>query len=186
LIPIGIVVYGECNSVLHDAVSEAAMIAVIGCGNPNRLDDGAGIEVLRRLEARGLGRDAQKVHLLAAGTDGMATMFAARGCQTLIVVDACRSGSDPGAIFEVPGDELEQRYQPSLNLHDFRWDHALFAGSKIFREQFPSDVVVLLIEVQTTELGIGLSEPVSFAIAQVTDRIEGLVRSRLLVRAEAS
>jgi hydrogenase maturation protease len=160
------------------------MIVVIGCGNPNRLDDGAGIEVLRLLEARGLGRDAQHVRLLAAGTDGMATMFAARGCRTLIVVDACRSGSEPGAVFEVPGDELEQRHQPSLNLHDFRWDHALFAGKKIFREQFPSDVVVMLIEVHTTELGIGLSEPVSSGVAKVTDRVEGLIRSRLLAQAE--
>jgi hydrogenase maturation protease len=165
---------------------ELEMIVVIGCGNPNRLDDGAGVEVLRRLEARGLGRDAQGVRLLAAGTDGMATMFAARGCRTLVVVDACRSGSDPGAIFEVPGNELEQRYQPSLNLHDFRWDHALFAGRKIFREQFPSDVVALLIEVRTTELGIGLSEPVLSAVAKVSDRIEELVRSRLLAPAETS
>jgi len=141
---------------------------------------------LQRLQARGIGGDAQHVRLLAAGTDGMATMFAARGCRSLIVVDACRSGSDPGEVFDVPGNELEQRYQPSLNLHDFRWDHALYAGRQIFREQFPSDVVVLLIEVQTTELGIGLSEPVSAAVAKVTDRIEGLIRSRLPAKAEPS
>jgi len=156
------------------------VIAVVGCGNTNRLDDGAGVEVMRLLEARGLGRDAQRVRLLAAGTDGMATMFAARGCKSLIVVDASQSGSPPGAVFEVPGDQLEQQYQPSLNLHDFRWDHALFAGKKIFREQFPSDVVVLLIEVQMTGLGIGLSEPVSAAVAKVTDRVEAMIRSRLL------
>jgi hydrogenase maturation protease len=162
------------------------VIVVIGCGNPNRLDDGAGVDVLRLLEARGIGRDTQRVRLLVAGTDGMATMFAARGCRTLIVVDACRSGSEPGAVFEVPGGELEQRYQPSLNLHDFRWDHALFAGKQIFREQFLSDVVVLLIEVQTTEFGIGLSEPVSSAVAKVADRVEGLIRSRLLAQAEIS
>jgi hydrogenase maturation protease len=160
------------------------VIAVIGCGNPNRLDDGAGVEVLQRLQSRGIGADTQRVRLLAAGTDGMATMFAARGCRSLIIVDACRSGSDPGAVFEVPGNELEQRYQPSLNLHDFRWDHALYAGRQIFREQFPSDVVVLLIEVQTTELGIGLSEPVSSAVAKVADRVEGLIRSRLPPQAE--
>jgi hydrogenase maturation protease len=162
------------------------VIVVIGCGNPNRLDDGAGVDVLRLLEARGIGRDTQRVRLLVAGTDGMATMFAARGCRTLIVVDACRSGSEPGAVFEVLGGELEQRYQPSLNLHDFRWDHALFAGKQIFREQFPSDVVVLLIEVQITEFGIGLSEPVSSAVAKVADRVEGLIRSRLLAQAEIS
>ncbi|MHB0772876.1 hydrogenase maturation protease [Bradyrhizobium sp. 1.29L] len=161
------------------------MIVVIGCGNSNRLDDGAGIEVLRLLEARGAGADSANIRLLAAGTDGMATMFAARGCRTLIVVDACRSGSEPGAIFEVPGSELEQRYEASFNLHDFRWDHALFAGRKIFREDFPSDVMVLLIEAQTVDLGIGLSPAVSAAVAKVTDRISGLIESRLAARRAA-
>ncbi|WP_409190248.1 hydrogenase maturation protease [Bradyrhizobium sp. RDM4] len=155
------------------------MIVVIGCGNPNRLDDGAGLEVLRLLQARGVGAGSPNVRLLAAGTDGMATMFAARGCRTLIVVDACRSGSPAGAVFEVPGSELEQRYEPSLNLHDFRWDHALFAGRKIFRDDFPLDVVVLLIEAETVELGIGLSAAVSAAVAKVTDRIAALIEARL-------
>jgi hydrogenase maturation protease len=108
-------------------------------------------------------------------------MFAARGCKTLIVIDASKSGSEPGAIFEVPGAEFELRYEPSLNLHDFRWDHALFAGRKIFREAFPSDVVVLLIEAQTVDLGIGLSPAVTAAVAKVADRIEELIRSRAAI-----
>lgn len=152
------------------------MIAIVGCGNLNRSDDGAGPEVIAALRSRGL--EAFGARLLDAGTDGMAAMFAARGCRTLIVVDACRSGSDPGAIFEVPGHELEQRYQPSLNLHDFRWDHAMFAGSQIFREDFPTDVAVLLIEAQTVALGIGLSPAVAAAVAEVADRVVGLVQSR--------
>ena len=49
---------------------------------------------------------------------------------------------------------------------------------------FRSDVVVLLIEVQTTELGIGLSERVASAVARVTDRVEVLIRSRLVVQGE--
>ena len=152
------------------------MIAVIGCGNLNRSDDGAGPEVIASLRLRGL--EAYGAKLFDAGTDGMAAMFAARGCRTLIVIDASKSGSEPGAIFEVPGSELEQSYQPSLNLHDFRWDHALFAGKKIFRENFPSDVVVLLIEAQTTDFGIGLSAVVSAAVAKVADRIVGLIQER--------
>lgn len=147
------------------------MIAVVACGNPNRCDDGAGLAVLERLKRRGLDR-VPDVRLLDAGTDGMATMFAARGCRTLIVIDACRSGSAPGAIFEVPGTELKQAYAPNLNLHDFRWDHALHAGKAIFREQFPDDVLVYLIEVQSVDLGIGLSAVVSDAVVKVADRIQ--------------
>src|SRR5580658_1214455 len=86
-----------------------AATAVIACGNPTRTDDGVGAEVLRRLAAYGLGADPSRVALLDAGTDGVAVIFAARGCRRLIVVDACRSGSDPGAVFELPGNELANK-----------------------------------------------------------------------------
>src|SRR5215469_13133755 len=158
-----------------DIFDVSAMIAVIGCGNPNRCDDGAGCQVVHTLATLDLVKDPS-LRLLDAGTDGTAVMFAARGCRTLIIVDACR----PGTVFEVPGTELEQRYQPAFNLHDFRWDHALFAGRKILRESFPTDVVVLLIEVETTEYGIGLSPPVEAAVGKVVERVAALIRSRAM------
>ena len=74
------------------------MIAVIGCGNPNRRDDGVAGEVLGLLAPQIAGA----VRLFDAGTDGVAVMFAARGCRRLIVVDACSTGAVPGAVFEVP------------------------------------------------------------------------------------
>jgi hydrogenase maturation protease len=154
------------------------MIAVIGCGNPNRRDDGAGPEVMRALKAQ-LGDRGPGVLLLDAGTDGMAVMFTARGCRSLIVVDACRSGSEPGAVFEMPGAELQQRYQPSLNLHDFRWDHALYAGRALYGADFPDDVVVMLIEVADVDLGLGLSPQVTEAVRKVAARVEELVEERL-------
>ncbi len=154
----------------------AGEIAIVACGNPNRRDDGAGLEVLRLLRSdETLGFPRDEVRLLDAGTDGMAVMFAAKGCDMLIIVDACRSGSESGAVFEVPGGELEQPPRSSFNLHDFRWDHALFAGRKIFREDFPSDVTVFLIEAETVALGIGLSEKVSGATRKVAERIRDIV-----------
>jgi hydrogenase maturation protease len=153
-------------------------IAIIGCGNPNRSDDGVGTEVVRTLRSR------QQFHvpgvvLLDAGTDGMGVMFAARGSSSLIVIDACRSGSHAGAIFEVPGTELESPHVPSLTLHDFRWDHALFAGRRLFGAAFPKDITVFLVEAKTLEIGIGLSEPVARAAGEVALRIESMVLSKL-------
>ena len=152
------------------------MIVVIGCGNPNRSDDGVGPQVVRTLRERGIASD--DVRLLDAGTDGMAVIFAARGCRTLIIVDACRSGSETGAVFEVPGAELEQQYQPSLNLHDFRWDHALHAGRMLLRDDFPTDVTVLLVEAESIDSGVGLSPAVSAAASKVVDRVEALILAR--------
>lgn len=154
------------------------MIAIIGCGNPTRGDDGIGPEVIRALAARDLARDT-RVRMLDAGTDGMGVMFAARGCRTLILIDACRSGSEPGAVFEVPGAMLKERHEPSITLHDFRWEHALFAGRKIFGEQFPEDVTVFLVEADTFDFGIGLSASAQRGADTVVDRIDAIVRARL-------
>ena len=162
----------------------APAIAVIGCGNPNRRDDGVGGEVLRRLGPR-LSDRADTVRLLDAGTDGMAVMFAARGCAALILIDACRSGSEPGAIFQLPGAELAAPHPPSLTLHDFRWDHALYAGRQIFAADFPTDVTVFLIEAESVDLGVGLSPPV----AEAAGRVAAMIAERLArpaPRADAS
>ena len=147
------------------------MIAVIGCGNANRQDDAAGLEVLNHLHERPELRGRADLRLLNAGTDGMAVMFAARGCKMLLIVDSCRTGAEPGAVFEIPGGELESPHRPSLNLHDFRWDHALYAGRQMYREGFPTDVVVYLIEGQNFDLGLGLSPEVDKSAMAVADII---------------
>lgn len=152
------------------------MIAIVGCGNLNRQDDGVGPEVIRALRAGGL--DGPGVKLLDAGTDGMAVMFAARGCTSLVLVDATRTGVEPGAIYEVPGRELERPYTPGLNLHDFRWDAALHAGRQIFGAAFPQDVTVFLVEAERLDYGTELSPSVAAAALSVARRIERIVAER--------
>jgi len=157
------------------------MIAVIGCGNANRSDDGAGPAVVRALRERGLA-SAPFLKLLDAGTDGMGVIYAARGCRSLVIIDACQTGAEPGAIFEVPGEVLQREPERSFTLHDFRWDHALHAGRRTYGAGFPADVVVLLIEARTVALGLELSPPVAAAVRQVADRVAGLVAERTLDR----
>jgi len=151
------------------------MLTIVGCGNLTRGDDGLGPVVARRMLAHlvTLGRD--DVRAYDAGTDGMAVMFAARGSNALVVVDAARTGVAPGAIYEVPGDVLARDYAPSLNLHDFRWNHALAAGRRIYGNAFPSDVTVLLVEVETTAFGLELSPVVAAAAETVVARLEAIV-----------
>jgi hydrogenase maturation protease len=161
-------------------------IAIIGCGNPNRSDDGAGLRVIQRLRLQADAWSGADVSLLDAGTDGMAVMFAARGCSSLILVDACCSGAQAGAVFEVPGSELAEEPTAALNLHDFRWDHAIAAGRKLFGEAFPSDVVVFLIEACTLDFGLELSAEVDAATALVAARIDTLVRERCALETPAS
>jgi hydrogenase maturation protease len=150
------------------------MLAVIGCGNLNRSDDGVGVVVAQRLLALPLPPKAP-VKIFDAGTSGMDILFQARGTQKLVIVDASSSGSEPGAIFEVPGSALENRPAPSYTLHDFRWDHALYAGRRIWGDDFPTDVTVFLIEAASLGYGLDLSPQVLQAADIVTARIAALI-----------
>jgi hydrogenase maturation protease len=153
------------------------MLTIIGCGNPNRSDDGAGVAVAHRLLCELGGQAPPGVQVFDTGTSGMEVMFKARGSRELVLVDACSSRSEPGAVFEVPGHLLERVPEPAFNLHGLRWDHALHAGRKIFREEFPEQVTVYLIEKQSLDLGIGLSPLVERAVAIVVERILARVRA---------
>lgn len=143
------------------------MLTIIGCGNPNRSDDGVGVVVATRLLEKTRSDAPENVQIFDAGTDGMSVMFQAKGADKLIIVDACQSGSEPGAVFEVPGGELEGKPPDSYNLHDFRWDHALYAGRRIFGESFPTDILVVLIEAESLVLGVDLSPSVTQAADKV-------------------
>ena len=156
-------------------MAHVTRVAVIGCGNLARSDDGVGPHVVRVLSERGLGRDPV-VRLLDAGTDGMAVLQAARGCDRLILIDAVRSGSPAGAVFELPGGELEDRPPPPMTLHDFRWEHALFAGRRMYGAAFPADVTVLLVEAASMDFGLDLSPAVARSAEKVAARVESLLR----------
>lgn len=136
------------------------MLCVIGCGNSTRSDDGVGVFVAQKLQAYLQQQPCVHARVFDAGTAGMDVMFQARGARKLIIVDASKSGSDAGAIFKVPGRELETMPDPGYSLHDFRWQHALAAGRRIFGADFPTDVTVYLVEVDSLSFGLDLSPSV--------------------------
>ena len=151
------------------------MLTIIGCGNSNRSDDGVGVVVAQLLQAYLRKQPREDVRVFDAGTAGMDVMFQARGSSKLMIIDASSSGSEAGAIFKVPGDELKADHEPEYSLHSFRWDHALSAGRKIFREQFPSDVTVYLIEAQSLALGLELSPPVRASAERLVTEIKCVI-----------
>lgn len=150
------------------------MLIIIGCGNSNRQDDGAGAYVAQKLMSL-LKKPHNDVRVFDAGTSGMDIMFQARGCNSLIIIDANQSDSEPGTIFKVPGKELEHIPEPSYSLHNFRWDNALYAGRRIYQDKFPTDITVFLIEAENLDLGVGLSDPVQKA----SDRVVELIIERV-------
>jgi hydrogenase maturation protease len=151
------------------------MLCVIGCGNSTRSDDGVGVYVAQALRAALQRSPRRNVRVFDAGTGGMDVMFQARGARCLIIVDAAMSGSPAGAIFRVPGEELASEPDAGYSLHDFRWQHALTAGRKIFAAEFPSDVTVYLVEAESLAFGLELSAPVLASANRVVEEIQQII-----------
>ncbi len=151
------------------------MLTIIGCGNSNRTDDGAGVYVAQQLQKFLRENQKNNVKIFDAGTGGMEIMFQARGSTQLIIIDASQWGSEAGAIYKVPGVELEREREVSYSLHDFRWDDALFAGRKIFKEDFPKDVSVFLIEAESLDYGLELSPKVQSAADNVIESLRKII-----------
>ena len=153
------------------------MLVVIGCGNLARSDDGIGVEVVRRLIER-FGAQDLELRLIDAGTAGMDGMYQVRGAVQVIIVDACRSGSEAGAVFRLPGNEAQTPAEPGFTQHGLRWDHALYAGGKMFGADFLRNIEVFLVEAQSLDFGIGLSAAVERGVQQVIAEISVLIRAR--------
>ena len=151
------------------------MLTIIGCGNSNRTDDGAGVYIAQQLKHDLHVAPKENVRVFDAGTGGIDVMFQARGSSRLIIIDASKSGSEAGAIYQVPGEELEREREVSYSLHDFRWDDALYAGRKIFREDFPSDVTVFLIEAESLGYGLELTEKVKISADKIIERLQKII-----------
>ncbi|MFM7413163.1 MAG: hydrogenase maturation protease [Planctomycetota bacterium] len=142
-------------------------VLVIGCGNLLRGDDAAGPVLIRRMWARGLPRG---VRCADGGTGGMDVAFQMRGVPRVVLVDACSSGSEPGTLFEVPGAEVEHLPPLSgINLHAFRWDHAIAFARWLLKEEYPADVTAYLVEGRRFEVGEGLSPQVDAAVDRLVD-----------------
>ncbi|MHC5676056.1 hydrogenase maturation protease [Nostoc sp.] len=151
------------------------MLTIIGCGNLNRNDDAVGVIIAQRLEKYLAENPDPHVRVYDCGTAGMEVMFQARGSKQLVIIDASSTGSEPGAVFKVPGKELEALPEPSYNLHNFRWDNALAAGRKIFQNDFPEQVTVYLIEAANLDFGLELSPVVKYSADLVFEEITALI-----------
>jgi hydrogenase maturation protease len=138
---------------------------IIGSGNLLRGDDAVGPVLIRHLWEMGLPDD---VNCADGGTGGMDVAFQMRGVRHVILVDACVSGSEPGALFCLPGEETE--HLPPLagiNLHAFRWDHALSFARWLLKEDYPKKITVYLIEAKELVIGEPLSAPVDAAMRRL-------------------
>lgn len=157
-----------------DTMAPRPTVMVIGCGNLLRGDDGVGPILVRHLAEQGV---PAHVRLADGGTAGMDVAFAMRGMRKVVIVDAAITGAEPGTMYRVPGERFEE-LPPlgQIQLHSFKWDHAIAFARWALKDDFPSDVEVWLIEAEQLDPGADLSPRVRVAMeaigAQIISELE--------------
>lgn len=86
-------------------------IAIIGCGNPNRSDDGIGPYIIKTLQKQKL---PENVALYDAGTNGMEVIYRIKDIHHLLIIDAKSPEGQPGALYHVPAHILEIRPRKAI------------------------------------------------------------------------
>jgi hydrogenase maturation protease len=145
---------------------------VIGIGNEYRRDDAAGLIVVRRLSESSVGDFTVLEHT----GDGAALMEAWKDAETVIVVDAVRSGAEPGTVHRF--DSSLQPFPASTfrgSTHTFSLVEAVELSRTL--SQLPPHFIVYGIEGRDFEAGSGLSTEVEKAVPDVADRVLHEVRA---------
>ncbi|MEM7371467.1 MAG: hydrogenase maturation protease [Bacteroidota bacterium] len=125
-------------------------ISILGFGNPVREDDGVGIYVIERLKER---IKREEVEILDMGTSAFEVLFKLKGRDRIILVDAVLNTGEPvGTLYRLPASEIEGHIQddPLVFLHSLKWDQALSYAKKILREDYPDNIDVFLVAIDST------------------------------------
>ncbi|KWX01217.1 peptidase M52 [Carbonactinospora thermoautotrophica] len=158
------------EELVDDPGTPGCEVLVVGCGNLLRGDDGVGPILIRHLWERGI---PEGVQIVDGGTAGMDVAFRMRGARRVVLVDASRTGAEPGTIYRVPGPALADLPPlEGLHTHAFRWDHALAFAHWLLKDAYPDDITVFLIEAGCLDLGAELSPAVRQAMEEVIALIE--------------
>jgi hydrogenase maturation protease len=141
-------------------------VVVIGFGTPERGDDAAGLEVVRRLRRR----IPANVDLREETGDPVRLMDCWEGFDRVILVDAVVSGAPPGTLHRLDGRRLPAPGGPRLSS-----SHALGVETVLsvagYLGRLPSSVVVIGIEGAEFHAGGGISREVQSAIPEAAARI---------------
>ncbi len=145
-------------------------ILVLGVGNQHRGDDGAGIAVASKLKAL----DLPNTIVQPSFGEGTELMEAWKGYGIVFLVDAVRSGVEPGAIhyFEANKQTIPSRFF-SYSTHDFSVAEAIEMARAL--GELPKEVFVFGIEGRQFEHGNELCSEVKDSVNKVASMIQGRI-----------
>jgi hydrogenase maturation protease len=144
-------------------------ILIVGIGNIDRGDDGAGIAAARRIRAK-RPPHIPIIEQSGEGTD-LISLWQTTNASIVYLIDAMSSGLPPGTIqqFEAHFTPLPAKFARNHSTHSFGLVHTIELARAL--ACLPNQVFVYGIEGKCFDVGATLSVEVETAARQVAERI---------------
>lgn len=131
-------------------------------------DDGLGVHIVSELEKLQLPED---VKVVDAGTRSLDVLLKFQGVHKVVLIDAVRSGHEPGTIYRLTEPDLQRRASSFTSLHELAVEDSLRMARQTLGEEFPRNVVIFGVEVGSVKVGMGLSPKVRSALRKLLNLI---------------
>lgn len=145
-------------------------VLVLGVGNPLMGDDGVGVELVKRLRERNLN---PLVHLEDGGTLGMTLLPLLEDADTVILLDAVRTGAPAGTVVMRGKEELPRHFSHVISPHEIGMKEVL--GAAQLCGTLPRSITLVGVEARHTEFCRPMSEEVTDAMPQAIALVETLI-----------
>lgn len=146
---------------------------VIGIGNLLRSDDGVGHHVLNALRNEHISVNIE-LRECATGFDILNEII---GYESVVIIDAIRSGRETGTVYRFSPDEL--KVKPTLHTfssHEADFLTMLELGKRLFPGKMPQEITIIAIEVgDVTTISEKCTPAVEKAIPEAVELIKGLL-----------
>jgi hydrogenase maturation protease HycI len=151
---------------LNETTGQKNRVVVLGVGNPDKGDDGAGPAVAAALAARQAAHSASNVLIIdGRETPESRTSEIRRfGPELTIIVDAAIGGHLPGTVYIV---EREKIADEGISTHNI----SLLYLVRYLEESIGSRVIVLGVEPLTLDLGAPMSPEVRHAVERIVSEL---------------
>jgi len=143
---------------------------ILGVGNILMGDEGFGQYIIEELSKEKL---PEGVDLLDAGTATLDIADLVIDYQRLIILDTVKTGDKPGSIYKFRPEDIRQRKQEELSLHQCSLLDAI--NMLKITQDVPSDIMIIAIEPEDVSMRIGISN----TLRNKTSKIKQLIQEEL-------
>jgi len=159
--------FGEAFKALTEWIRAAERLAILAVGNPFRMDDGVGIQILKLLKAKS--RRIKMVNCLQVPENHLGEVIGFKPDKVLFI-DGVDAGLPPGELVfaEFTGDE---KIGPVISTHGVPLD----VSASYLKASIGASVALIGVQVSSIEFGEGLTEEVERAAKSISHTLSRIL-----------